>query len=333
MKRIDYSKINVEDFLNELGVRNVFRDGPEIRYSCPFDGHNHGDANPSASMRISDTVYHCFGCGASGNALTFLCEYEGISPIEAASRLRTITGDWVREIDGDFYTTIKDALLSEKEVKVRVNPTMDDLKSRAVSWPDVFTAIENGEDVPECFRYMFDRGFAWQILEWFDIGWDQISQRITIPYFSDDDQELLGFKARTPYPDVVPRYKVLGGLEYGFDTFDVSKTLFALNKTHPTNRLIVCEGELNCISMWHKGFENVVSISGQFMSREQVYLIRRYANEVLLIFDETEKAMKAAEELIYHLPVYIVEEHDDDPADLNVLQLRELVGSAKSAIL
>lgn len=331
MKRIDYSKINVEDFLNELGIRNVMRDGNEIRYSCPFDGHNHGDANPSASMRLNDTVYNCFGCGARGNALTFLCEYENISPYEAASRLRTIIGDWARDDAGDLYTEIVAKLEAPpKEIKVRVHPSKADLEERTINWGRVW----NSEwTPPKEFFYLLDRGFYWGTLEWFNIGWDQISQRLTIPYMSEDGQEVLGFKGRTPYPDVLPRYKVLGGPEYGFDTFDVSKTLFAIDKVLPCDRLIVCEGELNSMAMYDKGFENVVSISGQFISDEQVYLIRKYAERVLLIFDEEDKATQAANKLIEFMPVEVVEPHELDPAAMNVIQLRELVDSAKSAFL
>jgi hypothetical protein len=115
MSKIDYSQIQVEEFLQ--GMHNVRKDGREIFFSCPFPGHSHGDALPSASMQIGTTKVHCFGCGFNGNALTFLAEYENISPLKAARYIREYLGTAFKEPEGALVEEI-DAILSPKvEVK------------------------------------------------------------------------------------------------------------------------------------------------------------------------------------------------------------------------
>src|SRR5215212_3058360 len=92
-----FEHIDVEEMLNELGLRNVrntYSGG--VEFSCPFPGHSGMDSNPSASMATEEneipdkpgefypkTSFYCFTCGMKGSAVTFLAEYEGISPIQA----------------------------------------------------------------------------------------------------------------------------------------------------------------------------------------------------------------------------------------------------------
>src|SRR6185436_15552899 len=120
MTKIDYQKIDVEQFLQELGMRNVKPDGNEIFFSCPFSGHTHGDLNPSASMQKLTTKVHCFGCGFNGNALTFLAEYENCSPVKAARYIREWLGDDFKEPEGSFLTEIEEKYFSKKKNKIIV---------------------------------------------------------------------------------------------------------------------------------------------------------------------------------------------------------------------
>lgn len=329
-KRIDYSRINVEDFLNELGLRNVERRGPEVFYSCPFEGHAHGDSTPSASMKIGDTRAHCFGCGWSGNALTFLAEYENCSPIKASRYIR----EWL----GDDFVEPETTLLEEFEERfvkkaiddmVEISIPTEELNRRSVDWQKMWRLNEKSPLI-----YMFNRGFTWDTLQMWDIGYDHISDRITIPYF-DEDGTLVGFKGRAHDPEVIPRYKVLGGPEYGFDSFEVGLMLFGLDKTKSEVRkhMFVFEGELNTISAYQKGIYNSVGISGKTLSESQVQLIRKYTESVTFIFDELIDSFRAAEKLARFMPSMIVREHDKDAAEMTQQELKELIDTQTSYLL
>jgi DNA primase len=178
--------------------------------------------------------------------------------------------------------------------------------------------------------YMFDRGFAPDVLDKFEVGWDKISERISLPVRTADGS-LVGFKARSI--DRQPRYIVLGGPEYGFEPYPTRKILFGLDKAEIKDEIIVCEGELNAIALHQHGYKNAVGISGKVISDEQAELIKQYGQKVVLIFDEVEDAISNAKKLRTLLPTTVVPEHDKDPADMDATELAWLLQSKKSSLI
>jgi len=341
--KLDLSKIDVVDFLNELGMMKIRRDGNEVTFSCPFGLHMRGGA---ISMQIGTTLCHCFGCGFKGNALTFLQEYEELSTKEAILWLGE-RWDVSRKIETDnFKSVIKKRLeRSEKKRNTIIEPKNYDipvisileLDERAVDWEAVDNSYSE-EDNTFQFEYLLDRGFTVETLIDWSIGWDELSQTFSIPYH-DEFGNLIGFKGRA-LPGVIPKYKVLGnkiGKEnrYNFNSFDVSSVLFGIDrfKDSKSNSMIICEGELNCISMHQDGFTNTVGISGQFLSDRQIDLVKKHAQKVTLIFDEWDRMVEIAEQLRAFIPVSIVLEHDKDPAEMTQEEKSLLLLNAVSGIL
>jgi len=352
MGRIDLSKIDVVDFLNALGIQNIDDGRTEVMFSCPFPGHSHGDSTPSASMskvpipnRSGDgefppTTFHCFTCGKSGTAITFLAEHENISPLKAALWLREEYGDGFDDPGTEFSKEINELFSKKDEIEQEiVNPTIDEneIKKRQLNWNSYYWGDRNSWPPP--VRYMFDRGFSEKILDRHDIGWDDISNRISIPIRNEFFQ-LVGFKGRLPYDsEDEPKYKVLGGELYGFDTYEVSRILYLLPDALlstlylETGSLIVVEGELNALSMHDKGFNNSVGFSGKFLSNYQRELLIKSCKNVILIFDEIEDAERAAQNLVSYMPVSIVPEHDNDPAEMSHDEIKRLITNRYSALL
>lgn len=338
--KIDYSKIDVEEFLNDLGLNNVKRDGKEIFFSCPFPGHSNGDINPSASMQIGTTRVHCFGCGFNGNALTFLAEYENISPLKASRHIREYLGDAFKEPEGSLLKEINSILshVEEKETERNAPLSILTLDRFAIDWQRAWT---DGADSP--LWQMFDRGFHWQALEDWNIGFDDISRRFTIPWF-DSYGNLIGFKGRAINEEVGPeqaRYKVIGGPEYGFETFDLSLLLYGehmldasvwpdINKS---DYLIVREGELNVVAMQQMDVGPVVGISGKQISDAQSYMLSKYDKEIVVYFDDVADSRKNANKLIKNNRVSIMESGENDPADSTKEQVEELLFNRLSAII
>ncbi len=200
----------------------------------------------------------------------------------------------------------------------------------ARAWLDYSGSARDKEDEP--IEYMLNRGFWPDILDRFDIGWDKISERICIP-IRNEEGHLVGFKARSLEKNPKMRYTVLGGPEYGFDTYQTKKVLFALDKAKTGGELIICEGELNTIAMHQHGYTNTVGISGKILSDDHVELIKKNGQKVILIFDEEEDAINNAKKLRRFLPTTIVPEHDKDPADCDATQIAWLLQSQKSSLL
>jgi DNA primase len=337
MARIDYSRIDVADFLRELGLRNVQDQNTEVSYSCPFPGHSAGDSSPSATMEKGTTRAHCFGCGWSGNARTFLTDFENISPLEATRRLRVRWGSASDVEEGTVATHV--GRIIEKISKTNAQPGQvildeEEQEKRAVDWQAAATAIRLGRQVSEPEEYMLvQRGFHWQTLERWGVGYDDISQRISLPA-RDAYGRLVGFKARAWHPSILPKYKVLGGPEYGFEPYEVSRVLFGLHFIGAPLHLTVCEGEINAIAYDEKIKGPVVGISGKTLSNEQCALLRQYADSVDLIFDEEEDAERAALKLIKYMPVFVVPNPtNQDPAEMTWDDLSARLRMAYSATI
>jgi DNA primase len=181
---------------------------------------------------------------------------------------------------------------------------------------------------------MFERGFEPETLMEFDIGFDDISKRISIPA-RDEEGRLLGFKGRAWWDDARPKYLALGGEKHGFEPYEVSRVLWGLHvaKESGEGPLIVIEGELNALMMHQHGFPRTVGISGRRLSRIQVDLIKKYADSVIIYFDDLDDSLEAASKLVMDLNVMVVPEHDKDAADSTQEEVLDLLSSAEPAIL
>lgn len=339
---IDLSKVDVYEFLNELGMNNIREEGKDIWYSCFSDQHYRGDLNPSASMEKGTTRFYCFSCGMHGNAVSFLAELENVSPIQASI--------WIKErfigaSVPDKSTLVENVqkILNSKKAHSHTAtkntvPVLaeNEAQRRAIEWKSEEAWIKysgnqiDANDTP--IVYMLDRGFSPEILNKFQIGWDKISERIVIP-IRNEEGGLIGFKARSI--DELPRYKVLGGPEYGFEPYETKQVLFALDKYEPNSKkeIILCEGELNTIALHQHGYTNAVGISGKFLSDEQAELVIKYGNSCILIFDEIDDAVAASKKIRTKIPTKIVPQHDKDPADCDATELEWLLQSARSTML
>ena len=338
---IDLEKVDVYEFLNDLGLNNIREERNDVWYSCFSDAHYRGDVNPSASMEKGTTRFYCFSCGMHGNAVSFLAEYENVSPIQAAIWIKEKFGGSKAPERSNILDNVKEILKDNK--KTYATETISVIEEteatrRKIDWRSEQAWIRySGPDITEEDKpaiYMLNRGFTSEVLDKFDIGFDKISGRICIP-IRNEEGALIGFKGRSLKHNEKTRYIVLGGPEYGFEPYMTKKVIFGLDKIEETEdrSIILCEGELNAIAMHQNGFTNAVGISGKILSDEQVELIIKFADKVILIFDDQEDAVKAANKLRLKIPTYIVPEHNRDPADMSRQELIELVSSRVSALV
>jgi DNA primase len=277
-------------------------------------------------MNDETTAWYCHGCKRSGNAISFLAEHEGVSRMEARRWLADEYDSEFREPEGGAKGMWRKHFAEVSEEPDVVNPPLaEDLIAR-------FLPMD-----PGARYYMIQRGFSPETLDQWYIGWDEISERVTIPVFDNDDQ-LVGFKGRSVDPEVKPKYKILGDRpegqrrRYGFFPYKKAQIVFGLDRTGQRNKLIVCEGELNAIALHQMGFDNAVGVGGSDFSEYQANLLRWHADELILFFDQDDAGEQAVwgwydEHDKFHPGIYdmlsgvmtlhVVPEHDwGDPADM-----------------
>lgn len=357
-------RVDVQDFLEKAEVNNVQRaTADEIKCSCPFPGHTHGDTDPSLYMNTGEknsaltTVFKCHGCGRSGNAITFYAELENISKQDAAHRLRDeYAPDFRKPRDGiraEFEKWLSDRHKREEERRHQHEVPVigwDSYNQFDVDWPSF-----EDDDSPEV-RYLLDRGFAVRTLQHWRIGWDGISERLTIPVCNPEG-ELVGVKARTwkPKKREKIKYKILGDKNpkrrrYGFDPYEKSMVVFGAHEIPAgTKTVVLCEGELDVIALWQIGIP-ALSTGSASVSKLQSQIIRSLCDEVVLFFDSDNAGKHGmfgflnkdgewkpglVERLEPFVRVRIVKAHDEDPADMvkakKVLKLRRMIATAVSS--
>ena len=287
--------VNVIDFLENLDIANISQDtADEVKFSCPFPDHTHGDSTPSARMNDGSknpdktTVWTCYGCKRSGYAVTFLAEYLGISRQQARNDIKQhYAPGYIAPKYGSIAKEFEARREALKRNHVTTNPPLDAeiIRKFDVDWG---VYAEEYGDYPDV-AYMLDRGFTPATLDDWGIGYDQLSKRITIPV-CDPEGNLVGFKGRAWRKEARPKYLVLGDKEdrqrYGFPTYDKSLIVFGLDRcsNSDSQTLVLVEGEIDVMSLEVMGIP-AISVSGSSMSPTQAKLIRQYCDEVVLFFD------------------------------------------------
>lgn len=340
MKKLDLSYINTEDLLRSTGIKNISKSAGEITFSCPSESHQFGDRRPSARMNVETTLFYCAGCGWRGNAVHFLSRYKQISETVARRLLEERYG-------GELTAPIEDLAKEVKEIMKDYSFMMGDFPIRKIpseSWIDNFRVDWDHYDF-SFIKYMIDRGFySTTLIDW-EIGYDQYSNRITIP-IRDHEGKLVGFKGRQWKEDPkYPRYMILGdkiGSEkYGFDPYRKSEFVFGLdriyfNKRGASDIAILCEGELNVLSLYQKGFVGI-GVAGSEFSDTQCELITKYLNEVIVFFDNDESGSKGTKKVVEmlspHMEVKVVLNAPGDAAELSREDIQDLISAAQPALV
>lgn len=344
-----------------LDVAHITDDGNEARFSCPYPAHGFGDKNPSAYMNLHTTAFICFSCGASGNAITFLSDVKQVPRLTAKNWIAQKWAPHYAKID-DLQAYVKNMLERQDAPQEEVHQAFlyeSEYEKRIVDWEGLQALHERhgeypqSEPAPGWASYMFDRGFDATILNIFDFCYDEIADRPCLTV-RERDGRLVGFKGRAWREDQWPKYMVIGdtdraiaqfGERYGFAPYDASKHVFAAHIAEPINgQLIVCEGELNVVSMYQKGFTNVVGPSGSTLSDTQIEKIVSMCEEVVILFDTDAsneqsyataqiKILKAIKSFEPYVAVRVCEDHEGDPAEMDRETLKSLVDNSVSSTM
>lgn len=291
------------------------RTGRNLKCSCPF----HSEKTPSCVIYQDNGSFYCFGCGAGGDVITFIMKIENLDYIEAIRFLADRAGIAMPESDYD------DSSANEKKRLLEMNKA-------AAKFFYSNLKTESGKDG---LRYLIEkRGLKPETIKKFGLGvatnhwtalknhmlalgyserelvkasllnekngrtFDFFVNRVIFPIF-DLRGNVIAFSGRTLDPES-KGMKYLNSRETSL--YKKSRTLFSLNfaknSSVKTKSLILCEGNVDVISLHQAGFDTAVATCGTAITPEHARLMSQYCDEVYLCYDTDAAGQKATQAAI-----------------------------------
>ena len=313
-----------EDVIEEVRAKNdildvissyvtLKRKGASYFGLCPF----HNEKTGSFSVSRSKQMYYCFGCGAGGNVISFIMQYENLTFPEA-----------VRFLAGRAGVTLPERPYSEEEKKAQ------DLKSQLLEIHKAaathYYQLLHTREGERAYRYLRDRQLTDETIRRFGLGYSsrqpgELYRFLRSKGYKDEVLKESGLvtieekhtrdkfwnRAMFPILDVSNRVIGFGGRVMGdgepkylnspeTKLFDKSRNLYGLNyaKNSRKDYFLLCEGYMDVISLHQAGFTNAVASLGTALTSQHCLLIRRYVKEVILTYDSDGAGVNAAKRAI-----------------------------------
>ncbi len=308
-------KIFPESIINEILDRSnivdivssylpLKRSGRTYKAPCPF----HPEKTPSFIVSLEKQIFHCFGCGVGGNAITFIMQYEKINFREAIEILAQRSGiplpqpestplekskeDFknnlysVCDFAGQFY---HENLFNSAEA----NNSRCYLQNRGIS-KETAKDFKLGFALPDwsaLINHLKSKTIQLSIIEKAGLSiakenggfYDRFRNRIIFPIVDIKDR-IIGFGGRV-LDDTLPKY--VNSPETPI--YSKGKHLFGLNVAKEYIRkidsVILVEGYLDMIIPFESGIKNIVASLGTALTKEQIRLIKRYTNNIVMLYD------------------------------------------------
>ncbi|HZW65463.1 MAG TPA: DNA primase [Hanamia sp.] len=307
------SRIDIIEIINSFV--KLRKRGTNYIGLCPF----HNEKTPSFTVSPSKEIYKCFGCGRSGNTITFLMEHEKLSYVEA---LRWLAAKYNVEIEEKETSPEYKAQQQTADSLYIINNFAQQFFS------DRLFNSEEGIDIG--LGYLKERGFREDIIKKFQLGYnpdardlfakaaiekqfnkellqksglvvsrdnglqDNYRGRIIFPIHSQTGK-ISGFGARlirkndkapkyinTPENDIYVKSKILYGLWFARQAIDKN------------DECLLVEGYTDVISLHQAGIENAVASGGTSLTPEQLRLIKKYTSNLTILYDGDAAGIKAA---------------------------------------
>ena len=277
---------------------------------CPF----HNEKSPSFSVSPGKQMYYCFGCGAGGNVLTFVMEYENYTFQEALQSLADRAGVTLPKME---YSKEAREQAEFRARLLEVNKLAANYFYYQMKQPQGKIAYEYFHDKrkltdetmlrfglgysnktsDDLYRFLKEKGYDDAFLSQTGLvtieergGKDKFWNRVMFPIM-DVNNRVIGFGGRV-MGDGEPKY--LNSPETKL--FDKSRNLYGLNYARTTREkyMLVCEGYLDVISMHQAGFTNAVASLGTAFTSQHAGVLKRYTDQVILTYDSDGAGIKAA---------------------------------------
>lgn len=308
------SRIDITEIVG--GFVKLKKRGANYLGLCPF----HNEKTPSFTVSPSKEIYKCFGCGRSGNTISFLMEHEKFSYVEA-----------LKWLAGRYNVEVEESELSP-ELKIQ-QQTADSLYILNAFAQKFFTdSLHNSEEGRNiALAYLQERGFHEEVIEKFQLGYNPAapdsfaSSALASRYNPDllqrsglavlrDGKVLDNYRGRIIFPIHSPLGKIAG---FGArviknndrapkyintpenEIYVKSKLLygsyFARQAIDKADECLLVEGYTDVIALHQAGIENVVASGGTSLTPDQLRLIKKYTSNLTIIYDGDAAGIKAAQ--------------------------------------
>ncbi len=303
-----FETVKIEDIVSDYV--SLRKRGSNLIGLCPF----HGEKTPSFVVSPAKDIYKCFGCGEAGNAVNFVMNHDQLSYPEA---LRQIAQKYNIEIE----ETVSSAEENEERAKQDVMHQISQLAME--HFQNNLLNTDLGKSIGA--SYFKSRGFSQHIIDKFGLGFSLNSGEFSkLATQSGYNKEQLDNSGLTKNGRDFFRNRVmftihnLSGKPIAFagrildknakapkyinspetEIYNKSKTLYGISLArraiHKNDSCILVEGYTDVISMHIAGFENVVASSGTSLTEGQIKVIKRFTNNITLLYDGDKAGIKAA---------------------------------------
>ena len=299
------------DIVNVIsGYVRIQKKGSSYFGLCPF----HNEKSPSFSVSPGKQMYYCFGCGAGGNVITFVMEYENATFQEAVKMLADKAGINLPAME---YS-------EEAKRKESRRAKLLEIQKEAAKYYYYMLRSPRGKTG---YQYLSGRHLSEETMKKFGLGYadgagSDLTAYLRSKGYSDElinESGLIGFDEKRgvhdkfwnrvmfPIQDINHRVIGFGGRVMGDAKpkylnspetmiFDKSRNLYGLNfaRTSRKGNFILCEGYMDVIAMHQAGFTQAVASLGTAFTAGQASLLKRYTEEVLLAYDSDGAGVNAA---------------------------------------
>lgn len=282
---------------------------------CPF----HNEKSPSFTVSPSKEIYKCFGCGRSGNSISFVMEHEKLSYVET---LRWLAAKYNIEVE-------ETAVAPEVKLQMQTAESLYIINAFAQKfYAKTLFETTAGKDIG--LSYLEQRGFGHDILKKFEIGYapdsrdaftkeaiatqfnsellqksglvterngqlqDNYRDRIIFPVHNNSGK-IAGFGARQiKKNDKSPKYINTPENELYVKSKILYGTYFARQAIDKADECLLVEGYTDVVSLHQAGVENVVASGGTSLTLDQLRLVKKYTKNLTIIYDGDAAGVKAA---------------------------------------
>jgi DNA primase len=307
------SRIDIVDIVG--GFVKLKKRGANYLGLCPF----HNEKSPSFTVSPVKEIYKCFGCGRSGNTISFLMEHEKYSYVETLRWLANKYGIEIEETEAS----------PEIKLQQQVAESLFIINNFAQKYfSDILFNQEEGQNIG--LSYLKERGFRDEIIQKFQLGYcleqrdafakAALSKQYNAEYLQKsglvvmrDERLLDNYRGRIIFPvqnqtgkiigfgariirsnDKAPKYINTPENEIYVKSKILYGAYFARQAIDKNDECLLVEGYTDVISLHQAGIENVVASGGTSLTQDQLRLIKKYTGNLTIIYDGDSAGIKAA---------------------------------------
>lgn len=316
------SQNTIQEITNKTSILDVVGDFVKLKKRganylglCPF----HNEKTPSFTVSPSKEIYKCFGCGKSGNSISFIMEHEKATYVDA---LKWLANKYGIEVEETFASDEQRQQMQAADSLYIINSFAQQFFSR------MLFETEEGRDIG--LAYFKERGFREEIIVKFQLGYspeqrDAFTREAIAKQYNTElllktglvanrnDQLMDNYRGRVIFPvhnhsgkvlgfgarilksnDKAPKYINTPENEIYIKSKILYGSYFARQAIDKADECLLVEGYTDVVSLHQAGIENVVASGGTSLTTDQLRLVKKYTNNLTIIYDGDAAGVKAA---------------------------------------